>query len=379
MSQVITKFPTSTTVIVSGWNNPTNAYAEDGVNADSSTNGAEQKYGGWNFTTADIPPGSTITAVKFGAKHYEVDPSGYTQYTTLKYVNSAGTAYTLDLTKRTSLTWDWFDITAKESSWDLTKLNNADCRIICKLVATSSECYGEDSFFLKQRDDGLLEFVNVADVKVGDKLHVSYKDAPWSFGFEEVSEIVCEEGVNEFITIWLEPVEVPSQTKPGKTFFFHTHATFTALHPHWAWKKVGENYVVFKEYNMKEIWRRVMDGEEFYLPCFYPKVGSVIWLKILRCDLHMRRGRWFKILFKNQAKIRCISVEGFADEDFKMLEAHGYKRKAFNIEETIPLPGVITKGTAYVDAVALQVTFTPPVTAVPRNIGDSLASTVVNV
>ena len=59
MSQVVTKFPTTTTTIVAGWTNPTNAYAEDGVNTYSSTNGAEQKYGGWNFTTNDIPPGST--------------------------------------------------------------------------------------------------------------------------------------------------------------------------------------------------------------------------------------------------------------------------------------------------------------------------------
>jgi len=101
---VVTKFPTTTTTIVAGWNNPTNAFVEDGVNTDSSTDGAEQKYGGWNFTTSDIPPGSTITQVEFGAKHYEVNPAGYYQYTTLKYVDSGGISHTVDLARRTSLT-----------------------------------------------------------------------------------------------------------------------------------------------------------------------------------------------------------------------------------------------------------------------------------
>ena len=36
MSQVVTKFPSTNQTIVAGWNNPANAYAEDGVNADAS-------------------------------------------------------------------------------------------------------------------------------------------------------------------------------------------------------------------------------------------------------------------------------------------------------------------------------------------------------
>ena len=83
--QVIIKYPTTTEPIVSGWNNPENAYAEDGNYATASppntSTKPEQKYGGWNFTTDDIPDGSQITKVEIGCKHRETDPSGYYQYT----------------------------------------------------------------------------------------------------------------------------------------------------------------------------------------------------------------------------------------------------------------------------------------------------------
>jgi len=46
---VVEKFPTSTSVIVGGWNNPTNAYAVDNAVTDSSTDFAEQEYSDFGF------------------------------------------------------------------------------------------------------------------------------------------------------------------------------------------------------------------------------------------------------------------------------------------------------------------------------------------
>jgi hypothetical protein len=161
MSTVV-KFPTTTTTIVSGWTNPTNAYAEDGVNTYSSTDDAEQKYGGWNFTTADIPAGAQITKVEMGAKHYEDTD----WYTSLKYVTSAGSSYTYQLTARTTLTWDWVDITSLESAWDLTKLNNADVRIISTYAPPPGGCIPPDAAILMW-DKSLKP---AKEIKVGDEV-----------------------------------------------------------------------------------------------------------------------------------------------------------------------------------------------------------------
>ncbi len=54
-NSVIEKFPTSTSVVVAGWNYPENAYAEDGNSTESYTNNAQQEYAdfGFNFNATN--------------------------------------------------------------------------------------------------------------------------------------------------------------------------------------------------------------------------------------------------------------------------------------------------------------------------------------
>ena len=63
----IEKFPTSTTEIVAGWANPTNAYARDTAYATSSTDGAIQEYSGFGF---NFYADDTIEGVWVKTKYY---------------------------------------------------------------------------------------------------------------------------------------------------------------------------------------------------------------------------------------------------------------------------------------------------------------------
>jgi len=371
---VVTKFPTTTTTIVAGWNNPTNAFVEDGVNTDSSTDGAEQKYGGWNFTTSDIPEGSTITKVEFGAKHYEVDPSGYHQYTTLKYVDSSGTSHTIDLAKCTALTWGWWDITSYESTWDLTKLNNADCRIICKLVKIGEGCYTEDTYFIK-KVNGEYEFVNVKDVKAGDMLHCYF----WSekrFGFVKVVNVEVYD-TDTIIKFVLQPFRLKSKVT-NELFEYRPHMSFTSSHPHIILKRPEnvkpsdyDNYLRLRLTTM-EVYDRILYGDELYLPCLLKMSGKIVAIKIERCELIKRKTKAYKVLLENPDAL--LSLEEFHPDDLRFLSRHGFKMEKFTDE--FPLPVIKGKETAYVDAVALRVTFTPPVAGQYYNLGDGLTQTV---
>jgi len=369
MSQVVTKFPTSTTVIVSGWNNPTNAYAEDGNCTYSSTNNAEQKYGGWNFTTSDIPGGSTINKVEFGAKHYEAPPSGYIDYTTVKYVNSSGSSTSTQLTTRTTLTWDWWDITSLESSWDLTKLNNADCRIIMT-EASGGGCFSEDTFFIRLAENGEKELVNVRDVKPGDMLY-AYLLSDDVFDFVKVKEVRCSDA-EEWITLYLAPFYKHSKTT-GEMFAYQSHFTYTAVQPCPVWHEGVEDgkYVRFIA---REVYERLRSGQALWMPYKTKLSKRTVRVPIQRAELHVRKAKAYNVILERRDAMPCL--EEFHPNDIEFLERHGYPMKRF-IDE-IPVP-MVTKVTVYVDAVALRVTFTPPAAAVPRNIGDSLASAVVNV
>lgn len=161
MTDVKTKQPSTTTTIVAGWTNPTNAYVEDGLCTYSSTDDAEQEYGGWNWTTNDIPAGSTITKVEFGAKHYETTD----WYTVLKVINSSNLSLSWSLTQRSTLTWDWVDVTIAESTWDLNKLNNDKWRIISSYVPPEG-CVHPDSAILME--DGSLK--PAKEIRVGDRV-----------------------------------------------------------------------------------------------------------------------------------------------------------------------------------------------------------------
>jgi len=377
---VVTKFPTTTTVIVAGWNNPTNAFVEDGVNTDSSTNNAEQKYGGWNFTTSDIPEGSTITKVEMGAKHYEVNPSGYYHYTQLKYVDSAGTPYTYTLTQRTSLTWDWVDITTKESSWDLTKLNNADVRIKMSEVAAEGGCYVEtedEKCYVICKENGKLKLKSISEIKPGDEVLIcDYEDAtakkPNWMRFSKVLAVeVSELKQEEVVEIWSGEVDLSEKLKLKEPFIWKSHITVTKAQPiHVFNKESTARFVLTAE----EIYNHLRDYPEVELYTKHLWHGfNVKPFRIWKATLKTVSGKAYNLKFKEKnASIFCKTLH---KNELEKLERLGLSLEK-QVELGPPFMAIAIKTTCYVDAVALRVTFTPPAVGQYYNLGDGLTQTV---
>jgi len=380
MSQVVTKFPTTTTTIVAGWTNPTYAYTEDGNCAYSSTNGAEQKYGGWNFTTNDIPSGSTITKVEMGAKHYEVNPSGYYHYTRLKYVSSSGSSITLTLTQRSTLTWDWCDITSYESSWDLTKLNNADVRIIMYEIASEGGCLfekGDVKTYVLGEDEVGFWLKPASEVKPGDTVIV-WTGIGRRLERAKVVETHKMEGVLRFINIVFRKMKAPSLIKPEEYMEFQPYTIVTADQPLIVCKRVdkkGEKFTVPEKITAEEFYNRILAGEEFWIGGF--RNWKIQMEPVERAELIETYGEAWKITTDKAGEDVHLFAETLTPLEIERWRKHGYDlREIPKISKLLWAP---EKVTCYVDAVALRVTYTPPAAAVPRNIGDSLASAVVNV
>jgi hypothetical protein len=378
MDDVVTKFPTTTTTIVAGWTNPTNAYAEDGVNTYSSTNGAEQKYGGWNFTTSDIPSGSTITKVEMGAKHYEVNPTGYYHITTLKYVESTGLIVTFGLTQRTTLTWDWVDITSCESSWDLTKLNNADVRIIMTEEAIEGGCLfekGDEKTYVLGIDEEGFFMKPASELKVGD-IVIVWTEKDRKLVKAKVTEVSKNEGVLKFINIVFQRVKAPSLTFEGQYVESQPYTIVTADQPLVVFKKPEVEKEVFTQgirLTAEELYQRVLAGEEFWTGSF--RNWNIQMEKIERVELIETNGVAYKIKTELDGTGAHVFAETLTPTEIKKWEMHGYSlREIPKISKLLWKP---EKATCYVDAVALRVTFTPSAVGQYYNIGEGLTNETI--
>jgi len=377
MSQVVTKFPTTTTTIVAGWTNPTNAYAEDGVNTYSSTANAEQKYGGWNFTTNDIPAGSTITKVEMGAKHYEVNPEGYQHQTMLKYVNSAGYNFETILIQRSALTWDWWDITAKESSWDLTKLNNADARIKMIESALEGGCLFEKgdvkTYVLGVSEDFWLK--PASELKPDDTV-VVWLGSSRKLEKAKVIEVHKIEGNLKFVNIVFRRVKAPSLRRKGEFMEFQPYTIVTADQPLLVCKRldeIGEKFTVPEKVTAEELYYRVLAGEEFWIGGF--RNWCIQMEPVESVELIETHGEAWKVTTDRAGEDVHLFVETLTPSDIALWRSHGYDlREIPKISKLLWAP---EKETCYVDAVALRVTFTPPAAGQYYNVGDGLSNKTI--
>jgi len=377
MSQVVTKFPTTTTTIVAGWTNPTNAYVEDGVCTYSSTNGAEQKYGGWNFTESDIPPGSTITKVEMGAKHYEVNPTDYVHCTVLKYVASSGATVSFSLTQRSSLTWDWINITSYESSWDLAKLNNADVRIIMEETVTEGGCLFEKgdvkTYVLGVSEDFWLK--PVSELKPGD-IVIVWLGSSRRLERAKVVEVHKVEGYMKFVNIVFRRVKAPSLRRKGEFMEFQPYTIVTADQPVLVCKRldeVGEKFTVPEKITAEELYHRVLASEEFWIGGF--RNWRIQMEPVERVELIETHGEAWKVTTDKVGEDVHLFVETLTPSDIALWRSHGYDlREIPKISKLLWAP---EKSTCYVDAVALRVTFTPPAAGQYYNVGDGLSNKTI--
>jgi hypothetical protein len=353
----VSKNPWQTEVIVSGWNYPERAYGEDGINTyasppDESTK-PEQKYSGFNFTESDIPPSSQITKVEMGAKHYETDPSGYIQYTTLKHVNSLGSTSTYQLTRRTSLTWDWIDITSRETSWDLAKLNNADVRIISEIHSAGGGggCNPTDVYFLG-KDEGGWIMRRAKELKEGDVLLAWHPEK--GLIFSKVKSIQSFTGLQKLITLFLPKLKFPSLSKKGEIFEWQPHLTVTGQHQLYFAKK-GSRRGEYAWFMLKseELHTRMMSGEkDFYVGTLW-KAETLAPLPLERVDLHEKVETVYKVTLIDEAA--TLFADQYWHEDLALLKTHGY-----GLRETpmsMPLLSQLLKQTSYVDTIVLRATY----------------------
>ena len=354
---VVLKNPSQTEVIISGWNYSERAYGEDGVNTyasppDESTK-PEQKYSGFNFTESDIPPGSQITKVEMGAKHYETDPSGYIQYTTLKHVNSLGSPSTYQLTRRTSLTWDWIDITSRETNWNLAKLNNADIRIISEihLSGGGGGCNPADVYFLGRDEEGWI-MRTAKELKEGDTLLAWHPEK--GLIFSNVKYIQSFTGLQKLITLFLPKLKFPSLSKKGEIFEWQPHLTVTGQHQLYFAKK-GSRRGEYAWFMLKseELHDRMMSGEkDFYVGTLW-KAETLAPLPLERVGLQEKVATVYKVTVVDEAA--TLFTDQYWPEDLALLKKHGYGLR--ETPTSMPLLSQLLKQTSYVDAVALRVTY----------------------
>jgi hypothetical protein len=385
------KNPTQTQAIVSGWNNPTNAYSEDGVNADASPPNTstypEQKYTGFGFTESDIPAGSTITKVEMGTKHYETDPTGYYAYTSLKYVRTNGSSVQYMFSKRSSLTWDWFEITGFESGWTLQILNNADVRAIASIAdAGGGGCYveteTEKTYVIVKLSDGTFTLKPCSELAVGDLILVW----EWEKGliFSPVEKGESSKLVQEdVVEIWSGQVSL----KPviDRDVQWRSHATVTKLQKIPVYKKeqdfVGGSIPRSLDkrdagplmLTAEELHRRVIAGERFWMGHLWYR-WTIEPMPVDMTALKTVNGKSYKITVAD--KNSNIIVKSLMKHELEHLNSLGLTLQK-QAEVGPPFMGIAMKTTSYVDTVALRVTYSPPASGGFSNIGEGMTNQII--
>ncbi len=392
----VTKFPTTTTTIVAGWNNPTYAYVEDGVNTYSSTDNAEQKYGGWDFTTNDIPEGSTITKVELGAKHYETNPSGYVHYTELKYVTSSGASVTWSLTQRSSLTWDWVDLTTYESGWNLTKLNNADCRIVMNESIAEGGCYVEtenEKAYVICRVKGKPQMKSLGEVQVGDEVLICDYDVitekipgetpfpkwmKWSKVLQKQVRDLVQEDVVEIWSGELDLGQYLGDKFPKtKGVVWKSHITVTKQQPLRVFHVVEGKSVARLEMTAEQVYNQILNGMAENLALKHMWFGwTAKPFPLKYAAMKTVTGKAYNLKFAE--KNAGVFFKSLTRDELEKLASMGLTLDK-QAEIGPPFLAISVKTTCYVDAVALRVTYTPPAAGQYYNVGDSLTNKTVSV
>jgi hypothetical protein len=385
------KNPTQTQAIVSGWNNPANAYTEDGVNADASPPNTstcpEQKYTGFGFTETDIPAGSTITKVEMGTKHYETDPTGYYAYTSLKYVRTNGSSVQYMFPKRSSLTWDWFEITGFESGWTLQILNNADVRAIASIAdAGGGGCYvetdNEKTYVIVKLPDDTFTLKPCSELAIDDLILVW----EWEKGliFTPVEKVESSKLVQEdVVEIWSGQVNL----KPviDRDVNWRSHTTVTKLQRIPLYKKerdfVGGTVLRSQDtryagpfmLTAEELHRRVVGGERYWMGHLWYK-WTIEPMPVDMTAVKTVNGKSYKIMVAD--KNSNIIVKSLMKHELEHLNSLGLTLLK-QAEVGPPFMGIAMKETSYSDSVALRVTYNPPTSGGFSNIGEGMVNQTI--
>jgi hypothetical protein len=151
--------PSATYVITSGWNNPTYAYASDGLYTTATASAAAQGYNGYHITGS-----GTITKVEIGIEGY-CDISG--QSVNLYVSFDGGNTWNLlaEYYEPSEQTY-YYDATSYVTSW--TQLN--DSHLVTEIYAvTAGGCFVEGTEILTPEGFKKIEDINAGEYIIGEE------------------------------------------------------------------------------------------------------------------------------------------------------------------------------------------------------------------
>jgi hypothetical protein len=188
MSVQVTRSPSTTYVIVSGWSYPELAYASDDKRAFSSVDRAEQGYGGYGF---QIPEGSAINKVEIGIEGY-IALSG--ESISVYYSVDGGSTWTLaGSITNTSEALTWFDRTA-DRAWTPAMLSDTNFRVKIRSTVPAG-CFAEDTEVTLWEEDltKIPQLKKIQDIKPGDEI-LAWDPRVNDFAKAIVTELKVHEG-----------------------------------------------------------------------------------------------------------------------------------------------------------------------------------------
>jgi len=154
-----TKSPTSTSVIVAGWTNPTYAYSSDNNRTTTRTEFAEQKYSDYGFS---IPDNATITKVELGLEFYNSSPN----YLAGKIGSGAEIETVADMQGQSAESLVYY--TSSVISWTPAKVNAIFSRILSE-TGGGDACLIENSLILTPEGYKKIDELKIKDEIIGFK------------------------------------------------------------------------------------------------------------------------------------------------------------------------------------------------------------------
>ena len=158
-----TKSPSTNTQINSGWNNPAYAYESDNNRANTSTDNAEQEYGGYGF---NIPEENIIESLKVKVEGYLTSPS--TEQLTIRVYRATNGSWYSRVAPLTSSEQIVAVDFSNDADWTPNDINNIKVRMRYDYTGGGG-CFHPESEFLSF-DGTKLGKIKAKNCKIGDFL-----------------------------------------------------------------------------------------------------------------------------------------------------------------------------------------------------------------
>jgi len=181
--------PSSTSMIVSGWNYPSNAYSSDNYRTYTSTDDAEQEYAGYGI---NIPSNAIIDKVYLGVEGYTSDTTNE-QLTVRIYDGSSW--YDWVIYDYSSETLQWRDVTGF-TTWTPEKCNQIKTRIKYDVATgggSPEPCYPDNVFILCILNETHFILKRPSEIQVGVDYVLTY-DPDFGFNKSRVVEVEVHNG-----------------------------------------------------------------------------------------------------------------------------------------------------------------------------------------